>query len=59
MMPSNKQFTNWDTQSVMEIRNPHFYARPLQAQAVQKDWASYFLVNRLVNRYYKLITVRK
>ena len=36
MMPLNKRFTNRVTRSVLEIRNPHFYARPWQARAVQK-----------------------
>ena len=35
MMPSNKRFTNQVTRSVLQIRGPHFYALPLQAQAVQ------------------------
>ena len=36
MMPSNKRFTNRVTRSVLEIRSPHFYARPSQARAVKK-----------------------
>ena len=35
----NKRFTNWVTRSVLEIRSPHFYARPSQARAVQKNIA--------------------
>ena len=55
MMPSNKRFTNWITPSVLEIRSPHFYARPSQAQAVQKRSGFIFpstdRVTQLVNRY--------
>ena len=36
MMPFNKRFTNQVTRSVLQIRSPHFYALPLQAQAIQK-----------------------
>ena len=33
----NKQFTNWVTQSILQIQSPHFYyAQPSQAQAVEK-----------------------
>ena len=36
VMPFNKRFTNRVTRSVLEIRSPHFYPRPSQAQAVWK-----------------------
>ena len=32
----NKQFTKRVTRSALEIRSPHFYARPSQARTVQK-----------------------
>ena len=54
----NKRFTNRVTRSVLEIRSPHFYARPSQARAVQKRLGFVFpstdRVTRLVNRYYCL-----
>ena len=50
----NKRFTNRVTRSVLEIRIPHFYARPPQARAVQKRSGFVFpstdRVTRLVNR---------
>ena len=53
-MPCNKRFTNRVTRSVLEIRSPHFYARPSQARAVQKQSGFVFpstdQVTRLVNR---------
>ena len=36
MIPYNQQFTNWVTRSVLEIRSPHFRARPSQPRAVRK-----------------------
>ena len=55
MMPFNKRFTNRVTRSVLEIRSPHFYARPSQARAVRKGsdfvFPSTDRVTRLVNRY--------
>ena len=55
IMSYNKRFTNRVTRSVLEIRSPHFYARPSQAQAVQKRSGFVFpstdRVTRLVNRY--------
>ena len=55
-MPCNKRFTNQVTRSVLEIRSPHFYARPSQARAVQKRSGFVFpstdRVTRLVNRHY-------
>ena len=58
MMASNKRFTNRVTRSVLEIRSPHFYARPSQARAVRKRSGFVFpstdRVTRLVNRYYYL-----
>ena len=52
--PSNKRFTNRVTLSVLEIRSPHFYARPSQARAVRKRSSFVFpgteRVTRLVNR---------
>ena len=50
----NKRFTNRVTRSVVEIRTPHFYARPAQARAVRKTSGFVFpnadRVTRLVNR---------
>ena len=47
------------TWSVLEIRNPHFYARPSQARAVQKRSGFVFpstdRVTWLVNRYYQIM----
>ena len=55
MMSSNKRFTNRVTRSVLEIRSPHFYTRPSQAQTVQKRSGFVFpstdRVTWLVNRY--------
>ena len=55
MMPSNKRFTNRVTRSVLEIRSPHFYARPSQARTVRKRSGfvvpSTDQVTRLVNGY--------
>ena len=54
-MAYNKRFTNRVTRSVLEIRSPHFYARPSQARAVRKRSRFVFpstdRVTRLVNRY--------
>ena len=36
MMPCKNNLLNRFTQSVQEMQSPNFYARPLQAQAVQK-----------------------
>ena len=65
VMPYNQRFTNWVTRSVLEIRSPHFYARPEQARAVQKRLGFVFpgtdRLTWLVNRYDKpeaLQTVR-
>ena len=55
MMPHNKRFTKRVTRSVLEIRSPHFYERPLQARAVQKRSGFVFpstdRVTQLVNHY--------
>ena len=57
-MPCNKQLTDRVTRSVLEIRSPHFYARPSQARAARKRSGFVFpsrdRVPRLVNRYYKM-----
>ena len=45
MMPCNKQFTNRITRSVLNIRSPHFYVRPSQAQAVRKRLGFVFSSN--------------
>ena len=36
MMPYKNNLLNRFTESVPEIQSPNFYARPLQARAVQK-----------------------
>ena len=58
MMASNKRFTNRVTRSVLEIRSPHFYARPSQARAIQERSGFVFpstdRVTRLINLYYNL-----
>ena len=58
MMAYNKRFTNRVTRSVLEMRNPHFYARPSQARAIHKRSGFVFpstdRVTRLVNRYEKI-----
>ena len=58
-MQCNKRFTNRVTRSALEIRSPHFYARPSQARAVQKGSGFVFpstdrVTGRLVIRYYLL-----
>ena len=57
MMAYNKRFTNQVTRSVLEIRSPHFYARPSQARALRKRSGFVFpgtdRVTWLVNRYHK------
>ena len=59
-MACNKQFTNQVTRSILKIRSPHFYARPLQAWAVRKGLGLVFLstdrVTRLVNHIIVLLT---
>ena len=48
--------------SALEIRSPHFYARPSQARAVRKRSGFVFpstdRVTRLVNRYYYQIPTK-
>ena len=57
-MSYDKRFTNRVTQSVLQIRSPHFYSRPSPAQAVQKRSGYVFpstdRVTLLVNRQYCL-----
>ena len=54
LMAYNKRFTNRVTRSILEIRSPHFYARPSQARAVRKRSGFVFpnkdRVTWLVNR---------
>ena len=55
-MPCNKRFSNWVTQSVLEIGRPHFTHDPRKLGMYKKDQASYFSgadqVTQLVNHYY-------
>ena len=57
-MPYNKRFTNRVTQSVLQIRSPHFHAQPSQAWAVRKRLGFVFpsmdRVTPLVNCYYSI-----
>ena len=53
MMPSHKQFTNWVTRSLLEIRSPYFYARPLQTRAVRERSAFAFPSTDRVTQFSK------
>ena len=54
MLLYNKRFTNRVTRAALEIRSPHFYARPSQDRAVRKRSGFIFpttdRVTQLVNR---------